>query len=79
MPSSELAAIAPRLARAVEQERAHAMRGIERCSCGWGWRIVGHEYRAGGGFGCIDRLDWAKKIRDGLAECREETGASDDS
>lgn len=63
-----LADIAPRLAKAVEQERAEQMRGIKRCSCGFGWRIVGREYTSMGGFGCIERLEWAQEIRNRLPE-----------
>lgn len=69
--SRELAEIAPRLARAVAQERSHAMRGIKRCSCGEGYRIIGHEYD----HGCIERLEWAKVIRDRTSEYREFGGS----
>lgn len=59
MPS-KLAQVAPRIARAVEAERAHAMRCLKRCSCGFGWRVVGREYQ----YGCIERLEWAQASRD---------------
>lgn len=56
-----LAAVAPRLARAIAQHNEHEMRSLRRCSCGFGWRVVGHEYDTNG---CIDRLDAAKRVRD---------------
>lgn len=58
--SSTLTPIAPRIARALAQEKAHDMRGLVRCSCSWNrWRIQGHEYDTGG---CFDMHD-AKRIR----------------
>lgn len=59
--ASALAEIAPRIARAIEQEKVHRMRGIHRCSCGFGWRIDGHEYDTGG---CIEDLERAQRRRD---------------
>jgi hypothetical protein len=62
---ASLAEVAPRIARAVAQERAEDMRGIHRCSCGEGWRITGHEYDYGS---CFDRVEWAQHTRDRLPE-----------
>lgn len=64
----KLAEIAPRIAKARDQQRAENMRGIKRCSCGFGWRIIGHEYDEG--FGCIERLEQAQRMRDRVPEYR---------
>lgn len=73
---SRLAEIAPRLGAARDALRAHAMRGIHRCSCGWGWRIDGHEYDYDG---CFDRLEDAQAIRDRLSEFAAPTSEGRDA
>lgn len=54
-----LARVAPRIARAVEAERAEAWRGITRC---W-WNRGYHVYMAGP---CFDTLAQAQAYRDSL-------------
>lgn len=61
----KLADFARRIAQARDQQRREAMRGIRRCTCGYGWRIVGHEYDYGS---CFDRLRDAQAVRDRLPE-----------
>lgn len=71
MSASTLAEIAPRLAASRDRLKAREMRGIKRCSCGWGWRIIGHEYDYNG---CFDQLEHAKRVRDRLPEFAEPGG-----
>lgn len=70
MPES-LAAVAPRLAAARDAFERHYRRNIKRCSCGLGWRVVGHEYDTGG---CMD-FEQAVLARDAFE--RREGGGED--
>lgn len=62
-----LARIAPRLGAALDAIEKYEMRGIKRCTCGMGWRIIEYEY---GNYGCFDVLIRARAMRDSIERTR---------
>jgi hypothetical protein len=61
-----LTRIAPRLGAALDGIEKYEMRGIKRCTCGMGWRIVDYNYECG----CIDILAIARSMRDAIERNR---------